>query len=327
MAQQRQNQNALDSSSASESGKGELSRRGWLASAAGVTAGAVVGLGGMTHSAEAHPRPLPKIKRRRAWRITKDRIHQSVVEWCFRPMKLDALVQNAVAMGFKSVELLEPKDWAILKKNKLVCAMTPSHMFVRGMNKPEYHAECLAALTKAINATSDAGFPNVITFSGFSEDIPVEEGIKNCIIGLKKIMPLAEKKKVNVCMEILNTRVKTKMKGHPGYQADTIEYCAKVCEGVGSKRMKILFDCYHVQIMEGDVIARIRKYKDHIAHYHIAGNPGRNELDDTQEMHYPGIMHAILETGYQGYVRQEFLPEKSKNPMAALRDAAKLCDI
>ena len=293
-----------------------LTRRSLLAGAAGVAAGAV-GLCGVRPASAAVDS---------SWKITNGRINQSVCSWCFEPMKLETLARHAAAIGLKSVELVDPKDWPVLKKYGLICAITPSHMFVRGMNNPKYHPECLAALKKSILATSEAGFPNVITFSGFKENLTDEEGIANTVAGLKKIIGLAEKKKVNLCIEVLNTRVHIKMKGHPGYQCDRVEWAAEVCRKVGSPRMKILFDIYHVQIMQGDVITRLRKYKDYIGHYHTAGNPGRNDLDDTQEIHYPGIMNAIAETGYTGYVGQEFIPKAADEPgqIAALRSAAKL---
>jgi len=303
-----------------ETPRGGISRRGLLAGAAGAAAAAATGLA-------AGPASAGRLRKRRGKAAVNGRINHSVCPWCFKPMELETLAAAAAAMGIKSVELVEPKDFPILKKYGLVCAMTPSHMFVRGMNNPKYHDECIAKLKPAIEATSEAGFPNVITFSGFKEDIPPEEGIKNCITGLKKVIGLAEKKKVNLCIEILNSKVATEMKGHPGYQADNAEYCVEVCKGVGSPNMKILFDCYHVQVMQGDIINRIRAYKEYIGHYHTAGNPGRNELDDTQEIHYPGIMNAIVETGYKAYVGHEFIPEKSKDKLGALWNAVRLCDV
>jgi len=158
------------------------------------------------------------------------------------------------------------------------------------------------------------------------EGISDEEGMQNCIAGLKSVIGLAEKKKVNLCIEPLNTRVDVEMKGHPGYQCDTIEWGIKVCEGVGSPRMKILFDIYHTQIMQGDVIVRLRQYKDFIGHIHTAGVPGRNELDDTQEINYPAVMKVIADIGYTGFVGQEFIPTW-QDKLAALRHAAKLCDV
>ena len=223
-------------------------------------------------------------------------------------MPLEELARAAAALAMKSVEIVAPEQWPILKKYGLTCACTPSHGFVRGLNHKEYHAECIEKLTTAIEATGDAGFPNVITFSGMSEGLSDEEGIKNTVQGLKKVLPLAEKKGVNLVLEPLNTRVDVEMKGHPGYQCDRVEWAVEVCDKIGSPRMKILFDIYHTQIMQGDVITRIRQFKDYIGHYHTAGVPGSNDLDVVQEINYPAIMQAILDTGYRGYVGQEFIP-------------------
>ncbi len=296
-----------------------VSRRAWLsASAAGSVAAAALAAHSQTPAAAAEDDST--------WRIKNGRINQSVVRWCFDPMPLEELARAAAAMGMKSVEIVPPEDWPILKKHGLVCAITPSHGFVRGLNHTEYHAECLEKLTAAIEATGAAGFPNVITFSGMREGLSDEEGIKNTIAGLKKILPLAEKKKVNLCIEPLNTRVDVNMKGHPGYQCDRVEWAVEVCKQLGSPRMKILFDIYHTQIMEGDVITRIRQYQDYIGHYHTAGVPGRNDLDGPQEINYPPIMQAIVETGYQGFVGQEFIPVV-EDKIGALRRAARICDV
>lgn len=258
--------------------------------------------------------------------VRKGRINQSVVAWCFRPLEIKQLAEHASQLGCKSVELVGPEHWDTLKKHGLVCAITPSHGFVRGLNDPANHAECIEKLTAAIEASGAAGFPNVITFSGMRGKLTDEEGKRNMVDGLKKVIGLAEKKRVNLCIEPLNTRVDVEMKGHPGYQCDTVEWAVDVCDRIGSPRLKILFDIYHTQIMQGDVIVRIRKYKDYIAHYHTAGVPGRNELDDRQEIHYPGVMNAIVETGYQGYVGQEFIPT-GDDKIAALRKAVELCDV
>jgi hydroxypyruvate isomerase len=258
------------------------------------------------------------------------RINQSVVHWCFKPMTIETLCQHAARLGCKSVELIDPKEWGTLKKYGLVCAITGSHGFEKGLNNPANHGECIDKLTRSIEATADAGFFSVITFSGFNPDkLSDEEGIKNTVAGVKKVIGLCEKRKVNLCIEPLNTRVDIEMKGHPGYQCDKVEWAVEVCKQVGSDRMKILFDIYHTQIMQGDVITRIRQYKDLIGHYHTAGNPGRNDLDDTQEINYPAIMREIIATGYKGYVGQEFIP-KDKSPegmVSALRQAVKLCDV
>ena len=260
------------------------------------------------------------------WKVTNDRINQSVCAWCFKPMPLEKLAAASAAMGIKSIELVPPEQWDVLRKHGLVCAITSSHGFVKGLNDKANHPECLEKLTKAIDATSAAGFPNVITFSGFRNGISDEDGIANMVAGLKKIVGHAEKKNVTLCLEVLNSRVDVEMKGHPGYQCDSVEWAAEVCRKVGSPRAKILFDIYHVQIMQGDVITRIRQYHDLVGHYHTAGVPGRNELDDNQELNYPPIMREIVKTGYNGYVGQEFIPT-TDDPIGSLRQAVKLCDM
>ena len=261
-----------------------------------------------------------------AWKVESGRINQSVVHWCFNPMSVDELAAGAAKMGLKSVELIDPKLWPKLKELGLTCAIASSHGFVKGWNHKENWDFCRAKITAAIEAAADFGCPSVITFSGMREGIGDEEGMQNCVAGLKTVIGLAERKKVNLCIEPLNTRVDVEMKGHPGYQCDTIEWGVKVCEGVGSPRMKILFDIYHTQIMQGDVIVRLRQFKDFIGHIHTAGVPGRNELDDTQEINYPAVMKVIADIGYTGYVGQEFIPTW-KDKLAALRHAAKLCDV
>ncbi len=318
----------VDSSKSSSPAEG-LTRRSWLASAGAVTAG----LAALTRSvgaAEATSAGKSAVNSRSAssepGKIKNGRINQSVCHWCFDPMPLATLAEAAKAMGLKSVEIVPIKEFDTLKRNGLICAMTPSHTFVRGLNRVEYHPECLAKLRESIEATGDAGFPNVITFSGMRDHLSDEEGIKNTVAGLKQVIGLAEKKKVNICIEVLNSRVATHMKGHPDYQCDKVDWAAQVCRQVGSPNMKILFDIYHVQIMEGDIITRIREYKDLIGHYHTAGNPGRNDLDNTQEINYPPIMQAILDTGYTGYVGQEFIP-KGPNQLAALWQGVELCDV
>jgi hydroxypyruvate isomerase len=266
-----------------------------------------------------------------SWKITKGRIQQSVVPWCFKPMTVEELARHAAALGMKSVELCAPSDWPILQKYGLTCAIGSSHGFVKGWNQKENWDYCTEIITKSVTAAGDFGCPSVITFSGMRGSLPAgpegdELGKKNFVEGIKRVLPLAEQKKVTLALEMLNSRVDVEMKGHPGYQCDTIEWAVDVCNRVGSDRLKILFDIYHVQIMQGDVIVRLKKYKDYIAHYHTAGNPGRNEIDDTQEIHYPGIMKAVAETGYKGFVGQEFIPTW-KDPVAALRHAAGICDV
>ncbi len=264
------------------------------------------------------------------WKINRGRIKQSVVRWCFDSIDVEKLCQGAAAMGLKSVELIDPKYWPILKKYGLVCAISSSHGFVKGWNHVENHDYCASVITKSIDATSEAGFPNVITFSGMRQGIDEAEGFKNTVDGLKKVIGYAEKKKVTLAFEVLNSRVNVTMKGHPDYQGDKLEWAVELCNRIGSERMKILFDIYHIQIMEGDVITRIRQYKDYIAHYHTAGVPGRYELDDQQEINYPPIIRAIIETGYTGHLGQEFVPRAAttdEGKLASLRAGVKLCDV
>ncbi len=296
-----------------------VSRRTVLASAAGLTAAAT----GVSAAARALAADTPA---EAPFKITNDRIKQSVIYWCFKPMPVPTLIEGAARLGLKSVEIIPPSEWALLKKHGMICAISPGHPFTKGFAHKEEHDECIAILRKSIDDTSDAGFPSVITFSGMRRGISDDEGIANMVAGLKKIVGYAEKKNVTLCLEMLNSRVNIEMKGHPDYFCDNMERSVEVCRRIGSPRMKVLFDIYHVQIMQGDIIARIKQHHEFIGHYHTAGVPGRNELDNTQEINYPPIMRAILETGYQGYVGQEFIP-KYPDPIASLAQAAKLCDV
>lgn len=271
------------------------------------------------------------------------RIKQSIVFWCFNVAgemwDIERTCQVAKQLGLNSIELLGTEHWPALKKNGLTCAIAPNGMpgapFVKGFNNPKYHEEVIARTTKMIDDCAEAGFPSVIAFTGFkfrdaedptSEVISLEEGRDNCVAGFKKIIGHAEKRGVNICIEHLNSRDGSHpMKGHPGYQGDDVDYVADICRRVGSPRMKLLFDIYHVQIMNGDVIRRLEQHKDVIGHIHTAGNPGRGELDDNQEINYPPIMRKLVEIGYQGYVGQEFIPTRA--PLAGLEQAVRLCDV
>ena len=257
--------------------------------------------------------------------VRRGNIKQSVMYWCYQPMALETLARHAAAIGLKAIENVPTKDWGILKEHGLICAMTVGHWFIDGLNRKENHPMCVEKLRAAIDANAEAGFPNVVTFSGMRRGMPEDVGLENTVSGLKQVIGYAERKKVNLCLEMLNSRVDAEMKGHPGYMCDRLEWAVQVCERIASERMKILFDVYHVQIMEGDIISRIRQYREYIGHYHIAGVPGRNEPDDTQELNYPAIMRTILDTGYTGYVGQEFIP--THDPMQSLREAVRICDV
>lgn len=256
----------------------------------------------------------------------KGRLNQSIAYWCFAEYwGLEKTCRIARELGCKSIELVEPEQWPLLKKYGLVCALANSHWFDQGMNNPKHHAMCLAKMREAIDACAEFGFPNVITFTGLAGDISPEQGAKNCVSGYKQIAAYAEKKKVNICLEVLNSRVPVEMVGVPGYQGDHADYCIEIVKAVGSPRMKLLFDIFHVQIMDGDLIRRIRQYQDYVGHYHTAGNPGRHELDETQEINYPAVMKTIAETGFTGYIGHEFMP--TRDPLDGLRQAVALCNV
>jgi len=258
--------------------------------------------------------------------VKNGRIRQSIIQWCFsKYWNEEQMAAIAKQVGCVSVELIDPKFWPILKKHGLTCAIAGSHGFVQGMNNPKYQPHCQEILHQRIDQCADFGCPNVITFTGMAEDIPRDVGMDNCVKGYKEIVGHAEKKGVNLCLEMLNSRVNETMKGHPGYQGDHTDYCIELIKRVGSDRMKLLFDIYHVEIMDGDVIRRIHQYKDFIAHVHTAGNPGRRELDDKQEINYKPIMQALLDVGYKGFVGQEFIP--TRDPLEGLREAVALCDV
>ncbi len=253
------------------------------------------------------------------------RINQSFVTWNFKPLTVPELAKLAVKFGVKSVELVGPEHWPMLKELGLKCAIAGSHGFAKGFVQPDQHAECLKLLEQRIEQCAAHGVPSVITFSGFRKGLSDEQGFKNMVEGLKKIAPVAERNQVTVALEMLNSKVNVEMKGHPDYFCDNMDASIDILKAVGSPYVKVLYDIYHVQIMHGDVIARLRKYKDYIAHYHTAGNPGRNEIDETQEINYPPIMRAILETKYAGYVGQEFIPLRDK--VKSINESVKLCDV
>jgi len=290
-----------------------LSRRQWLS-----TAAAGVAASWAASSAGGEP-PI-------ASAVTNGRIKQSVCSWCFaKHWSVEQLAVRAAALGLKSVELTPPEHWPVLKKHGLICAIASSHGFARGFAHPEDHAWCAEKLRASIDACAAFGFPSVITFSGFRKGMPDDVGLENTVAGLKTVVGYAEQKNVTLCLEVLNSRVNIEMKGHPDYMADKVEWGVEVCRRIGSPRMKILFDIYHVQIMEGDIITRIKQFHPYVGHYHTAGVPGRNEIDATQEINYRPIMQTIAATGYQGYVGHEFIP--TRDPLETLREAVQLCDV
>jgi len=273
----------------------------------------------------------------------KGRVNHSVAYWCFNARgdkwSAEKTCEVAKGLGCKSVELIEPEHWATLKKHGLVCAIAPNGMpgapFVRGFNNAKFHAEVIERTSKTIDQCADAKFPNVIAFVGYKwtdpEDpksvaITRDDAFANCVKGLKHLAKHAEKQGVTVCLEHLNTRDDSDpMKGHPGYQGDDLDFVVSILNAVGSPRVKLLFDIYHVQLMHGDLIRRIEQTKKLIGHVHTAGVPGRGELDDAQEINYPAVIKKIVDTGYTGYVGQEFIP--TRDALAGLKQAVTACDV
>ncbi len=299
----------------------ETSRREVLTQGSSVLAATVLGA---AISGESHAAPPRAVK--------NHRIRQSIVAWCFEPQwNMDRIAAVAAELGCESVELVAPQHFPTLKRHGLACAigtvdMSPDPPFVKGFNNPRYREQITKATRDAIDACSAEGYKNVICFTGMREGIPDDQGASNCVEGFKRVVEYAQKKNVTLCLEMLNSRVSDHpMKGHPGYQGDHTEYCIDIIKRVGSPHLKLLFDIYHVQIMDGDVIRRIHEHKDYIGHVHTAGNPGRGELDQKQEINYPPIMQALVDIGYKGVVGQEFIP--TRDPYEGLRQAVELCDV
>ena len=256
----------------------------------------------------------------------KGRINHSACRWCYQAIPFEDLCKAAKEIGMQSLELTGPAEWEILKKYDLTSAMGWGD-YPKGMglpnffNKVQNHDQLVAFYEDLIPKAANAGVKNVICFSGNRDGLSDEQGLINCKKGLQRIMKTAEKHNVTVSMELLNSKV-----NHKDYQCDHTEWGAVLCEMVGSDKFKLLYDIYHMQIMEGDVIATIKKNHQYISHYHTGGVPGRNEIDDTQELNYPAIMKAILDTGYKGFVGQEFIPAKT-DKIASLKQGVLICDV
>jgi hydroxypyruvate isomerase len=253
----------------------------------------------------------------------KGRVNHSVCKWCYPKISLEDLCVAGKGIGLQSIELVEPNDFSTLKKHGLICAMVAGVPggIPNGLNRLENHDKIVEFMEQAIPASANGGAPNVICFSGNRAGLNDEKGLANCALGLKRIMPVAEKHKVTVCMELLNSRL-----NHKDYQCDLSTWGVELVKRVGSERFKLLYDIYHMQIMEGDLIATIKKNYQSFGHYHTGGVPGRAEIDDTQEINYPAVMRAILETGYKGFVAQEFMP-KREDKIASLKQGVQICDV
>lgn len=291
-----------------------LSRRK-LIGAAAATAAAVGSLG-----AENNKKPF---------KIKNGKIRQSVMGWCFNPMPTMDLAKHCKEIGLVAMEGIDPKHYPLVRELGLkISLVSGGHGFRNGPCDPKNSETVINGLKKGIDLAAEIGTKSVITFTGMKyKDMDPEKAAKLCVETWKKVMPHAEKKGITLVLEHLNSRDGSHpMKGHPSYFGDDVDFCADLVNKVGSKNFKLLFDVYHVQVMNGDVIRRIKQYKDIIGHYHTAGCPGRGEIDDTQEINYPPILKTILDTGYEGYVAQEFIPTW-KNPIDSLRHAAEVCDI
>ena len=255
--------------------------------------------------------------------VWKGNLRQSICQWCFGDMPLEELCELAVELGYKSVELLGPDDWPTILDKGLTCAMAyGSNIGLnRGFNDPTLHEEFKKQFTSSIPKAQESGLNQLICFSGNRNGLSDEQGLENCAIGLEPVVKLAEKHDIMISMELLNSKV-----NHPDYQADHTDWGVKLVEKVGSPNFKLLYDIYHMQIMEGDVIATIKKNHEYISHYHTAGVPGRHEINNSQELNFHAIMTAIYETGFKGFIGQEFIPTY-EDKRKALKEANEICDV
>jgi hydroxypyruvate isomerase len=253
----------------------------------------------------------------------KGNINHSVCQWCYNDIPLEQLCEASKDMGIKSIDLLGPDKWPIAAKYGLTCAMgyATDQGLNKGFNDLSLHAKFLKDYTASIAKAADAGIKNLICFSGNTNGITSERGLENCANGLDPILKVARKYNITISMELLNSKV-----DHKDYQCDHTEWGVKLCEKLGSENFKLLYDIYHMQIMEGDVIATIKKYNKYISHYHTGGVPGRHEIDETQELNYPAIMRAINELGFKGYVAQEFIPARP-DKINSLKQSIGICDV
>ncbi len=266
---------------------------------------------------------LAAVKNQDATQPLKGNIQHSACRWCYDSIPTATLAKNFKQLGMVGMDLVGPSEWKILKENNLISTMCNGAeiSLTEGFNTLQYHDKLVKNYIEHINYVADAGYTNLICFSGSRRGMDDETGLNNSVTGLKKIMALAEKRGVMIQMELLNSRV-----DHKDYMCDRSSWGVELCKRLGSPNFKLLFDIYHMQIDEGDIIHSIRTNHQYYGHYHTGGVPGRNEIDERQELYYPAIMRAILKTGYKGYVAQEFIPA-DKDPMASLAAAIKICDV
>jgi hydroxypyruvate isomerase len=253
-------------------------------------------------------------------------LNQSVCRWCYGGVPLEKLAAEAAKIGYKSIELLLPEEVKTVQAHGLTCAVVGRPSIPNGMNRAENHPKIIKELREWIEFAADQRCPNVICMSGNrtinGRTVSDEEGLETCVQCVKQVIGLAEEKKVTIVMEGLNSK-----RDHKDYMYDHTGWGVKLCQKVGSPRFKLLYDIYHMQIMEGDVIETIRRHHEHIGHYHTGGVPGRNEIDGSQELHYPAIVRAILSTGFTGFMAQEYIPKKGNDPLQSLAVGFRICNI
>ncbi len=254
----------------------------------------------------------------------KGNINHSVCQWTYNFLSLDELCALVKQIGFGAIDLLAPKEWGVLQKHGIYCSMcyiSGPVSLTEGFNRPEFHNNLVKEYLDVIPLMKKAGYKDVICFSGNRNGMDDETGLKNCVTGLQKILPAAEKNGITVHMELLNSKI-----DHKDYMCDRTSWGVELCKRLGSPNFKLLYDIYHMQVDEGDVIRTIRENNRYIGHYHTAGVPGRHEISDQQELFYPAIMRAILDTGFKGFVAQEFIPA-GEDKAASLKEAISICDV
>jgi hydroxypyruvate isomerase len=252
----------------------------------------------------------------------KGKINHSVCKWCYGGIPLEEFCVAVKEMGIKAIDLLDVKDFPTMKKHGLVCSMVSGVPggITEGLNRKENHDKIVKFFEETTPFVAEHGYPNIICFSGNRKGMSDAEGLENCAIGLKRITPIAEKHGVTIIMELLNSK-----RSHKDYMCDHSAWGVDLCKKVGSERFKLLYDIFHMQIMDGDVIDTIKENNQYFGHYHTGGVPGRAEIDDTQEIYYPAVMKAIVATGFKGFVAQEFIPRRT--PLVSLKQAIQICDI
>jgi hydroxypyruvate isomerase len=285
-----------------------ISRRQAVGTMAGIAAGAALAPGARAFASEAEPVPA-------------SRLRQSVSRWCYGKLSLEELCTASKKIGLSAIDLLDENEWGTPKQFGLSCAMANGFGSIpRGFNRPDNHERLVADAERMMPLAATAGVPNIVCFSGNRAGMSDGEGIANCIAGLKRITPTAERVGVTLCLELLNSKV-----DHHDYHADHTAWGVQVVQGVGSPRLKLLYDIYHMQIMEGDVVHTIRENAQHIAHYHTGGVPGRNEIDETQELNYRRVAQAVADSGFTGFLAHEFVPRR--DPITSLAQAFAICDV